>query len=405
MSDRPPTPAERLEQLTSLYERQAYTVWNVAWRTTLSEEKASAAARRAFLAQVTAPDERRVPLDSARHAAEAATRPDPREVDDQVLSATARLAPVQRAVLALSALTRVEGAEVAAVLGIEPAMEADLRRRGYEELAALLDMSADEAEEACADVEWAPPPEDLWAALYPEIHSAVTRNARAAEAAPDQPEPQRRKRRFPIPRVAIAAVGLLAAAGVAWAASGGDESGAPPATSSGGYAGLSTGAGRSPQPDAPADAPSPARAPLSPKELDQLRKQEIENLKRYMRQKDDKRLPPRQRRHAAQKVSDLVKLAQARQRAAEGRELAIRRALAREREARMRERAQREEAEEREQRASANEQPSPRPDDRGATQEPARRDEPERPDDARTRDEAEAECLYNADTGSYICPE
>jgi hypothetical protein len=410
MADRQATPAERLEQLTSLYERQAYVVWNVAWRTALSEDAAGGSAQRAFLAQVTAPDEKRAALDAARHAAESGSRPDPREIDDPVLAATASLAPVQRAVLAVSALADVESEHTAAALGIDAAMEADLRQRSYEQLATLLGTSPREAEDAYDEVSWTPPPDELWAALYPELHGAVTRNARAAQAAEAEPEPRRRRRRLAIPRIAIAVVGLLAVAGVAWAATGGGggDSGSSGPISAPSYAGPAADPGDSSASETSETPPSNARTPLSAQELDRLRTKEIEDLKRYMRQKQDTRLPPRERRHAAQKVSDLVKLAQARQRAAERRELAIRRALAREREARMRERAQRREEAERaarqqqeeEQASTPSEESSPKPRDRDGREKPDRSD-----DDSRTGDEAEAECLYNADTGSYICPE
>src|SRR5688500_17750496 len=101
MNDTPPTPAARLEELTSLYERQAYVAWNVALRTTIAENSARNAARRAFLGQVTEQDEPRVAIDTARFAAEEAAPVDPRGVEDPVLAATARLAPVQRAALAV----------------------------------------------------------------------------------------------------------------------------------------------------------------------------------------------------------------------------------------------------------------------------------------------------------------
>src|SRR5687768_14214743 len=137
-----PTPAARLEEHTSLYERRAYVAWNVALRTAMADDPAASAARRAFLAQVTDPDEPRVPLDAARFAAEAAGPVDSRDIADAVLAATARLAPAQRAALALAELAEAGSDEVARALGIEPATEQELRRRAYEQLGTLLGTSA-----------------------------------------------------------------------------------------------------------------------------------------------------------------------------------------------------------------------------------------------------------------------
>jgi hypothetical protein len=411
MTDATNTPAQRLEQLTSLYERQAYVAWNVALRTALAEDPAADAARRAFLAQVSAPDEARVPFDAARLAAEGATPVDPRGVEDTVLAATARLAPAQRAMLALTALADASGAQVASTLGIDVAAEQELRSRAYEQLGALLGVSAGDVRAAYEDLTWAEPPQELWAALYPELHGSVTRHARTVARVEAKPTPARR-RGFPtrrgVPRVALVAVAVLAVAGVAWATTGRDGSGddGPGGyTPSAGEYGESGGSSFSPD-TGTVDAGTTDAPDLTPEELDRLRQEEVEDLKRFVRRKENKKLPRRERRQAARKVSGLVKLAQARQRAAEQRELAIRRQLAREREQRIRERARREQAETRDSDPPPRDRDEPARRDQPARHDPPPSDEPaRRDDDEEDGDEARAECLYDPDSGTYICPE
>lgn len=402
MPERQPTPAERLEQLTSLYERQAYVVWNVSRRTTLEGDRAVDAARRAFLGQVEAPDESRLAADAARLAAEQSQPVDPRALDDPTLAASAHLAPVQRAVFALSALAGGAGA-----FGLDESAEQEVRRRGLEQLATLLGVSAAEAEEAYADLPWEEPPAELWQALYPELHAAVTKEARAgqAEAAMTEPAPApRRGWSAPrIPRAALVPVAVLAIAGVAWAASGGGSGSDPSATSADPASpapvlGDSGGSSYSSEPEKSGGS-APA---LTAEELDQLRQEEIEDLKRFTARKEDRSLPPRQRRRAARKVGDLVKLAQARQRAAERRELALRRALARERAARMREEARGREEREEDQQEERSPTPAPQPQPTEPPQDKPR-DRDEREDEAPANDQAE--CLYDEGSGAYICPE
>ena len=405
MSDRPPTPAERLEHLTSLYERQAYLAWNVSLRTALDHRGALEAARRAFLQQVESPDESRLAAETARLAAELSEPVDPRSLDDPVLAASARLAPAQRCVLALGTL-----AGDARAFGLDESAEQEVRRRALEQLATLLDLPAADAEDAYADLPWEEPPAELWHALYPELHAAVTKHARAAqaEAAAPQPDPARRRSwTVPrIPRAALVPVALLAIAGVAWAASGGGSastsSGTPgdPASLAPIAGGSGGGSSYSSEPEESGGS-APA---LTAEELDRLRQEEIEDLKRFTARKEDRSLPPRERRQAARKVNDLVKLAQARQQAAERRELALRRQLARERAARMRAEARRREArEEQEKQEERVATPAPQPPpEEPQSDKPQPRDK--RDDDKPAQDD-QAECLYDEGSGQYICPE
>jgi hypothetical protein len=413
MTDGGTTPVARLEALTSLYERHAYVSWNVAFRTALEPNAAAAAARRAFLGQVTHPDESRLSLDTARWAAEGAAPVDSRAISDPVLSAAARLAPPQRAALAVAALTDIDGPHVAEAFGIEPAVEEELRARGCEQLGTLLGVSTEEARERYADLPWAEPPTELWEGLYPELHAAVTRHARAEAIESSAPDPPRARRSIMalaatrrIPRVALVTMAALAAAGVAWAATGG---GGSDGGGSGGTPGGHMGAvGDVGDPGYSSDSGDSGSAEvsgpgLSPQELDRLRREELADLERYTRQRADRALPPRKRKRAAEKVDDLVKLAQQRQRDAERRELAARMQLAREREARARERRRRQQ--ESEERADTGpESREPAEDPRPARPDPSPKP-PDRPQDEPAEDEDQAECLYDAGSGAYICPE
>ena len=397
------TPAARLDELTRVYERHAYVVWNVALRTTLDEDTSGDAARRAFAAQVPHPDEGRLPLDAARLAVDAATGVDARGVEDPVLAATAHLAAVQRAVLALAELTDMPHAEVAANLGIEPEREQQLRDGAYEQLGVLLGVAGDDARAAYGDVPWAEPPAELWQAVYPELHATVTQQGQpAAEPTPASAvrTDGRVARRRRVRSGALAGIAVLAVAGVAWAATGGgDDNGSGADTP--GYSGLPASDDDAyPSDDgAPEETGESATSLLSPEELDRLRREEIEQLKRLQQREGNQALPQRERDRAARKVSELVKLAQARQRAAERRELALRAQLARERQARMREKN-------RDQEQQPEEAPPPPADHQQTeTQDDGARQQTGGKKDGGDRDSDQTECLYDPDNGTYICPE
>ena len=413
MIDTRTSPAARLDELTELYERHAYEVWNIALRTALEDGAAGAAAQRAFVAQVAAPDERRLTLDAARLAADAAGGVDARGIESPVLAATGHLAAVQRAALALAELTDSPPAAVAAKLGIDTDREQGLREGAYEQLGLLLGVPTPEARAAYAHLPWIDPPEDLWPAVYAKLHAAVTEQAQATAPMAPAAEPGTASKRVRIPPVglrrgALAGLVALALAGAAWAATGGGEDDAPDGESQN-YGGLPVGSGGSAygsaedgeaQGEGPQDeSGESATSLLSPEELDKLRREEIEQLKRFAQRTDNERLPQRERDRAARKVSELVKLAQARQRAAERRELALRAQLARERQARTRERNRRE--------GQREQSPPPTSDQQ---QPDEQRDETGEPTGGQKKgggdgDRVETECLYDPSNGTYICPE
>lgn len=398
------TPAARLDDLTRLYERHAYIVWNVALRTTLDDDAARSVARRAFVAQVAYPDESRLALDAAHLAVDAASGVDARDVEHAVLAATAHLAAVQRAVLALSELTDVPPRAVAEKLGIDPELERQLHDGAYEQLRVLLGVTDAEVRTAYEELPWVEPPAELWNALYPELHETVTQEAQPATA----PVPVAKARTGATPRrargtrrlrsAALAALAALAVAGVAWAATGGGDDGSGAGTQD--YAGLP--ATEDDASSAEDEAGESASSLLTPEELDRLRREEIEQLKRLERRKDDRRLPQPERDRAARKVSDLVKLARQRQRAAEQRELAVRQQLAREREARIRERNRREQQRDEDSMTTSEQQPNQ---EQGGGQKEPTGGQKGGGDDGGDRDPVETECLYDPDNGTYICPE
>ena len=406
MTDGRTTPAARLDELTRVYERHAYVVWNVALRTALNDGAAGDAARRAFTAQVPHPDEGRLPLDAARFAVDSAAGVDARGVEHSVLAATAHLAAVQRAVLALADLTDTPHAEVAAKLGIESEREQQLRDGAYEQLGVLLGITGADARAAYEAVPWVEPPAELWQALYPELHATVTQQGEvAADSAPaaavrTERRPARPRGARRVRSGALAGIAALAVAGVAWAATGGGDGSGGSDDGTPGYSGLPSGSYSSD--DGTQDGTGKSgNSLLTPEELDRLRREEIEQLKRFQRREGDQALPERERDRAARKVSELVKLARARQRAAERRELALRAQLAREREARIRERNRRQEQDDQGP-APADDQEQSDP-QREETDQPAGGDGERKDGDG--RDPVETECLYDASSGTYICPE
>jgi hypothetical protein len=412
--------AARLEQLTALYERCAYLVYNVAARVAVDPGASQTAARRAVLAQVADTEEERLAADVARLGIEEAVAVDPRALGEPVLSANARLSPPERAVLALWLLAEASDELAGSALGLDtPAVE-ELRGRALQNLATLLRVDAAQAEASYRELPWAEPPPELWQALYPELHGAVSQNTRAVEAQQVRDSAPKRSRRQraggllrPLRRLpgwmAILVL-LLAAGGVAMAARGGDDSSGGSDDSSSAYDYGSSGSDFAS--DASGDTLGDSGSTdegggydaLTPEELDKLRKDELEDLKRYSKEQADKRLSPSARRNAGRRAGDLVKLARRRERAAAKRELALRRQLVRERAARIRERRQaareRDSNHGQDQPGDPQPQPQPQPDDQ--------RPDDQQPDDPPADDGSDgtsAECLYDEQSGNYICPE
>jgi len=397
--------ARRLEELTALYERRAYLTYNVAARVAGAGDAALRAASRAVLAQVAELDEDRLALDAARFGVEEAQAADPRAIASPVLSANARLTPPERAALALEALAEADAAASGEALGLDASAAADLLARAHTNLATLLRVHQPEAARAYRELPWAEPPAELWQSVYPELHAAVSARTRADGAEPLTRARGSRLRRTRslvslgplrrLPTWSAVALVLLLAAGIALAARGGsDDARDDGAVVETGEAPGSLGSSGS---DSLAGDGGGVYEALTPEELDKLRRQELEDLQRYSKKQTDKRLSQGERDDAEEKADDILERAKRRERAAAKREQLAQRQLARERAARVRERQA---AEERERRARPNPTaPAPPPDDEPPDTrdgDPPPRQEPE---------QTTAECLYDTQSGTYICPQ
>lgn len=397
---------DTLQELTSLYERNAYLVYNVALRTTLEPEAADRAAGRTFLGQVNQIEERRLPTDAARFAIEGAPSIEIAAIEDPLERAVARLSPRERAALALAALTGASAANMEPALQVSEAAAESLLAR------ATADLERESLKDRYFDQGWIEPPQELWAEVYRELHSAVSQAGRAA-AAEDQPsviqKPQRRRRRIPRAVLALLLVSALGGGAAAWQG-GGDSGGSEDSETAGeAYASLEEDGTTNFGPDDSTTSGGSGYEALSPEELDKLRKEELEDLKRYSERQNDKSLPRRQRRKAAHQADEIVDLARRRLRMAERREANLRRQLAQEREARVRERERNEQQQEDSEPAQRDDGPqSYQPPEQPKPQRPERVEQADPPpveDDSRTRAETQAECLYDEQSGTYICPE
>jgi hypothetical protein len=137
-----------------------------------------------------------------------------------------------------------------------------------------------------------------------------------------------------------------------------------------------------------ADAAKP-RKPLTAALLDKLRLRELRQLRDYTKRQADTRLPARQRRAAARRISAIERAARARLRAQQRREAVIRDREARQR---ARDQAPPAPASSPADRPPAPSQPRPRPQTTTPSTPPA------------NRDDAERSCLLDENTGQYICP-
>ena len=375
-------PPSGVDGLPALYEREVFLVHTLALRITCDPAAAADAVERAFLALAA---EGGVPAERAAAAALARATGAPGA--DGLLAAVAQLPPALRAALALDALCEPGEVAVAAALQVPPATVEAVVERARRELADSLGVAEHEAAAAYADWEWAAPPDELW----PRVHAAVYQALTAPEAgAVTAAAPARRRRRLTRPLVMAVAFGLLCAlggaAGAVWLA------GTP-----------ATGGEREPArattaPAVPA-ASLPVDGAISPQDLDQLRMDELRDLKRYARTAADQRLAPQKRREASARMRRLSERAAKRRRAVARRAAERRRELAEARKA----------------------EPTPEPvkavkpggsqlpvaptEDEEATpvEEPDGEPTPEPVDEEQPSSERE-DCLYDEENQVYVCP-
>lgn len=412
----------QLAELTRLYEARAYVIYNIGLRTTGESKRAMAAAEAAFLGLATGGFDESGLLPRVVRAAiaESARKVKPEGVADEdlaLLRTTLKLAPPERAALALATLAESDVAEIGQILGVGEDAAATLQDRAQAEFAAHHGVAPEAVGDLLASWSWSAPPPALWERIYPafrrsaERHGPRDQNTTVVEAV----RPPRRWRR----RMLAVATTLLAGAVTAGVLALVQRDSAPESPDV-----APSFVAESPEPVAPDLLPpasqtgsepivspvdevqSKPHKPLTPEELDKLRLEELEALRDYQRRQTDERLTQAQRDYAARKVSEFQALAreradvnaQERRLAKRERRLALAEQRADARRAAEERRRQREQQE-------ASQEPS------GATApatgpQPGSAPTPVPADDAPpTAEEAEQQCIQDADTGAYICPQ
>jgi hypothetical protein len=373
----------RVRELSKLYEQHAYLLYNLALRTTCEPESAVRAAERAFLQQALRDggQQRLVAASVAVALTEASATPDPHGAGDAgaeaMLAAAATLEPAERAALALRWLADADAHAVGQAMGIGEAAASELVDRGAQRLASALGVDLAELDHHGADWLWAPPPAELWERIYPRLHRALEREALAPSSAivRRMTAPLRVARPL-LGRRGVAVLLGLVAAGVAAAALSLRDSG--------------SGAAPTPAPLVDTDRdyrPNPRAlpAPRAPARGSSVR-ETLRRANALRKSRRRARSTAAARRRAA---------AQRQRRAGELRSRAVERYNAsRRRRARELDREARRRARERAQ-ASPPPTADPKP-----TKAPPRSP----PGTPPTPQEAQERCLFNADTGTYICP-
>jgi hypothetical protein len=410
----------RAKRLVELYEREAYTIYNLSLRTTADPPAAGRVTETAFLRYIAStataadsdsPAEQRKGLLKeavAAALAEAPGRPAKEKPkrgsdDERLLRANAALPGPERASVALISIGETGASAIAAATETTPKAATALAKQARQSFADRAGIPVGKLTASLRDWPWAEPPAEVWESLYPqaerllaeiEAPAAKRRKAAGSKQAPT-PLASRALRGPGLAglrarlsgtagiwafRAGVLAVVLLPAAIVAMTGSGGNPSTSVALSAAGdGSATASAGSG------AGTTEGGSTYDALSPKELDQLRLQELDDLRRYSRAQADKSLSAGERSDAEQQALELL-------------------ALARERLA---------EAERREQQAAAREddaksegKPAPEPPPTTVTQ-PApgkkkkKKGKRKPPPPSGSIDD----CLFDEESGTYICPE
>ena len=411
-------------EYTKLYERHAYRVYNLALRITCARESALKACEDAFMTQVPATE---VEGDLLGQTARFAIR----EADagaetggaggaeaEALLRATARLPATERAALALSQLVGAGSEETAAVLGLTPEAADGVLVHAYESLAAALSVSPDDARAAYEGWLVAEPPAELWERVYPRFYMQLEKDLRgsvrvspgAAVAAKMSARRVRLRGRLPrrLPRLrtalVVAALGLAGLGALQYTGAGGGGDSDFAALAEGEIPGVDE-----------ASTEDVARSdgdpydPLTPKELDKLRLEELRDLRAQGEHEQARELATRRKRALAEAARTR------RERKLEQKRTVLERKRA-ERERKLAERQNR--AATRREEASRNAPPPTSGGSGGGGQDGDDElhvtIEEHRSDDGRnddgggngpSRNEADDNCLYNEDSGTYMCPD
>jgi hypothetical protein len=391
-------------RFATLYERNAYVAYNLALRITCEPSKAMAAAERAFLLQLgQEASEARLILGVVSTAREEAPeRPRPNGAGDaeasRLLAATATLPLPERIILGLISVGHGAPAMVAAAMTLPEGKSEELRDHAQASLAAALKVDRAEAEAMSASWPWAQPPPELWESTYAKAYRALENgiaqpgsNGTAAPAvivarnSQDGPAaPVARRRPAWLGRRAILAAAVIVPAVIAAAAAFGGGGSSDPASlglaaPTGGAVAPATGDAKAGEPGA-----KPYEA-LTPEELDKLRLNELQALRRYSQEQQNKSLSLDKRRKAADHASVLAERARNRLRAERA------------------DRARRKAAAER-RRNHQNSTHKARPPRRPSHTAPAAPKSSPPPSKPKAQDPKQSECLYDEKNGSYICP-
>jgi hypothetical protein len=393
--DRPATLQQGTRQFTTLYETNAYLVYNLALRTTCDRATAMAAARSSFLAGLANPgsDEGLVKTTVSQALAVAADRPaTPNGAGDAeaeaMLAASVAIPAAGRAALALIGLGGAETGDVAEIMGLSGQAATSLIDRSFETLAQELHKERGDAESAYRSWLCAEPAPELWETLYPDFYRAFERLLRegqnghspngAAAVAVAEPERATPPRRWRLKRRTTWALAILAAAGGgSFAAERAGLIGSTHNSTLAGSGGLAK--------------PQTTFGPhMSPSKLDQLRMRELQQTRKYAAGKAS----AAEKQKAAAAHRKALELAAKRRKAALAKQqLQRRRKLA---------------AQRRQQQAllqQQQQQPAPAP----APPKPQRQSRPpstggRQSTTPQNQTQANQSCLYNADSGTYVCP-
>jgi hypothetical protein len=413
--DRSAALQEHVRAFTALYEGAAYVVYNIALRITCEREAAMQTAERAFLAQVDHEnDQVRLIASTARVALSLASEhPEAHGAGDEeceaLLALNAQLPPLERAVLALGALIEADDETIAQLLGITDDAVGRLIEQATARFAELRGTSPEETAAAIDGWLLAEPPPALWETIYPAFHRRVeaqleTRPAVAETAAAKPAEPAS----APSERKPRASRARVRARGIAWtvavlAVLAGGGYAAAAALTGGGSDGAQSTAGQRPLPP----GVTGGDGSMSPAELDRLRQREIQAqaggaAEHGGRPSTGPRVPSKAKRNA------LLRRAKANQRLAKQQEAKRERAIARQR-----------------QKAASHATPAtppptpskPRTSTAPTTTSGATGNSPTTStsttppssttssgDGAPTSSQADQKCLFNPDTGTYVCP-
>jgi hypothetical protein len=430
----------QVQEFTRLYEAHAYLIYNLALRTTCEAKGAFGPVERAFVGVAAAP-EADLPwlVANVTGAAIGEAKRRPRasgvgEAELPLLSAAATLPAPERAALALNVLADADTPLIGEALGVGEAAAGELLERAVAGFAAALGVDGDAGSAAYRDWGWAEPPVELWQRIYPAFRKALERRgtaeaataggavaagslAQPAAAQASKPSRTRNWRRRLTGLGTAVAAGLLAAGVLAYVhRNDGKRPATPPVASLYGNSATPAPAAPLPQPDTSATASGPSdpvaavqakpHKPLTPKQLDALRLDELAALRNYQKRETDKRLTQAQRDYAAGKVAKLQGLARERaalrlqQRALDKqqRELAKQRAA----DARRRQREQ-----QRQEQQAASQQPYQQ---QPAQQQPSNQQQGGQSggsgssSGSTTPQQTQQTCVQDQDSGQWICP-